>query len=81
MYADRKRWDVGELEVDVEYALDPRAGRARYDVTLKLSAELSDEQVERILVIAGKCPVHRTLAGEIEIADRAERVDRLEKGH
>ena len=74
MYADRKQWVVGNLEVEVEYVLDPRAGRARYDVTLKLPAELSDEQVERILVIAGRCPVHRTLAGEIEIDDSAERV-------
>jgi putative redox protein len=36
---------------------------------------LDDEQLERLRVIAGKCPVHRALAGEtpVEIEDRVER--------
>ena len=34
---------------------------------------LEEEQQERLLVIAGKCPVHRALASEpIEITDRIE---------
>jgi len=73
MYANRKEWDVGDLEVEVDYELDPR-GTSRFDLTLKLPAALNDEQIERLRVIAGKCPVHRVLLGEVEITDRVERV-------
>jgi len=74
MYADRKGWDVGDLVVDVDYELHPREGRARFDLTMRLPKELSDEQIEKLITIAGRCPVHRILLGEIEIADLVERV-------
>jgi putative redox protein len=73
MYAARKELDVGDLEVAVDYDLQPK-GTSRFDVLLKLPSTLSDEQVEQLRVIAGKCPVHRVLKGEVEIADRVERV-------
>lgn len=71
MYADRKGWDVGKLEVEVEGEAGPEA---HFEVTLKLPASLDGEQVRRLTVIAGKCPVHRTLTGEVEITDRVERI-------
>ena len=43
-------------------------------MVLKLPDSVTDEQVERLLVIAHKCPVHRTLMGEVEIVDRAVRL-------
>jgi putative redox protein len=70
MYAGRKGWDVGDLEVDVGYEL--KRGRGRYEVVVKVPRTLTDEQLERLGVIAGKCPVHRALTGEIEINDRIE---------
>jgi putative redox protein len=72
MYADRKGWDLGDVEVTADFHGPPRREPARFDVSIELTAGLSDDQVERIKVIAGKCPVHRTLAGEVEIADRVE---------
>jgi putative redox protein len=74
MYADRKGWDVGNIEVSAEYEQQGVGEPASFDVTVQLPSSLSDEQVERIMVIAGKCPVHRTLVGEVTINDRAERV-------
>jgi putative redox protein len=74
MYADRKGWDVGELEVSAEFERPPAGETATFDVTVRLSSSLSEEQVERIMVIAGKCPVHRTLVGEVVVNDRAELV-------
>lgn len=71
MYAERKGWDVGPLEVEVEGDTGPQA---HFEVILKLPTSLDDEQVKRLTVIAGKCPVHRTLVGEVEISDRVERV-------
>jgi putative redox protein len=74
MYADRKGWDVGALEVEVEYDLGLREGRARFEVVLKLPESITDEQLERLIAIAHRCPVHRTLMGQVEIVDRAVRV-------
>jgi putative redox protein len=74
MYADRKGWEVGDVAVDVDYDLEPQEGWARFDLTIHLPKALSDEQVEKLIVIAGKCPIHRVLLGEIEIAERVERV-------
>ena len=73
MYAERKQWDVGDLEVEVDYDLGETDVPARYEVVLRLPPGLSDEQAERLRVIAGKCPVHRALTGDVEIDDRVER--------
>jgi putative redox protein len=74
MYADRKDWDVGDLEVEVDYEFGEGELPTRYEVVLKLPGDLSDEQAERLRSIAGKCPVHRALMGEVEITDQVERV-------
>jgi putative redox protein len=75
MYADRKGWEVGDLEATADFHYPvPRGEPAHFEVTLKIPVELSEEQVERIKVIAGKCPVHRTLIGEVHIEDRVELV-------
>jgi len=72
MYAERKGWDVGDLEVVVE--ADTGAKPARFEVLLKLPESLDDEQARRLQVIAHKCPIHRILLAEAEIVDRIERV-------
>jgi putative redox protein len=74
MYANRKGWDVGDLEIEVDYEFGEGEVPTRYDVVLKLPEDLSGEQVERLRVIAGKCPVHRALIGDVEITDQVERV-------
>jgi putative redox protein len=75
MYAARKGWDLGHVEVEVD--MDVEGGRMNsFVVNLKVESELDDEQLERLRVIAGKCPVHRALASEtpISIEDRIERI-------
>lgn len=68
MYADRKEWDIEGLEVSVDFEGTPKAGEsARFAVHLHTPSSLSDEQVERIAAIAAKCPVHRTLVGDVQI--------------
>jgi putative redox protein len=73
MYAERKGWDLGSVEVDVDVTYRDYSPLS-FAVTLRLPAGLSDEQLERLLVVAGKCPVHKLIAGETEvrIADRIE---------
>jgi putative redox protein len=75
MYAQRKGWDVGPVEVDVQYSPAERGCPTKFDLVLHLPAHLSDEQVANLRVIAAKCPIHRTLDGEVMFTERVERVN------
>ncbi len=72
MYAQRKGWDLSELEVEAEYEPADKGAPTRFRLTIKLPAGLSDEQIERLSVIAAKCPVHRTLDGDVRFEERIE---------
>jgi putative redox protein len=74
MYAQRKGWELGNVEVGVEMEYGPSAVPQSFTVTLKLPRALSDEQIERLGMIATKCPVHRALSHErqVTITDRVE---------
>jgi putative redox protein len=72
MYADRKEWPLDHIQVDVVHekmhAEDCDCGRdasmGRIDVldrTVRLQGDLSDVQRQRLLEIANRCPVHRSL--------------------
>jgi putative redox protein len=74
MYADRKGWDVGHVEVDVEYTPADRGCPTKFELVVRLPDDLPEEQVERLRVIAAKCPVHRALDGEVMFQERIERV-------
>jgi putative redox protein len=76
MYGARKRWDLAGLEVVAESQPGERGACGPFLVTLRLPRRLSDEQVRRLRVIAGRCPVHRTLASPqaCVIDDRIQRV-------
>jgi len=73
MYANRKGWDVGAVEVDVEMSYEGPVPNS-FEVGLKLPGHLDAEQKRRLLVIATKCPVHKVLAGEghVRVVERLE---------
>src|SRR5689334_19686613 len=75
MYAQRKGWDIGGVEVEAEYTPAERGCPTKFSLTLRLPSDLTDEQVERLRVIAAKCPVHRTLDGEVMFDERVQRVE------
>jgi len=77
MYAERKGWDMTGIEVDCDYAPAERGRPTQFNLVLRLPEGLSDEQVERLNVIAAKCPIHRTLEGEVTFNERVERVTRV----
>ena len=74
MYADRKGWDVSGLEVDCDYMPAERGCPTRFGLVVRLPDTLSEEQAERLGVIAAKCPIHRTLEGEVTFDERVQRV-------
>lgn len=75
MYAGRKGWEVGPIEVDVDVAYDG-AVPSTYAVALKLPRELSEDQRQRLLTIAARCPVHKVLVGEASVTV-SERIEAL----
>jgi putative redox protein len=75
MYAARKGWDLGYVEIEVEYSPAERGCPTRFDLIMRLPETASDEQLERLRVIAAKCPVHRTLDGEVMFDERVERLE------
>ncbi|MDX6700507.1 MAG: putative redox protein [Baekduia sp.] len=74
MYANRKGWDVGDVEVCCDYTPAERGCPTRFNLVMRFPDSMSDEMVERLRVIAAKCPVHRTLEGEVMFDERVERV-------
>jgi putative redox protein len=72
MYATRKGWNVDGMEVDCRYSPAERGSPTRFELIMRMPAHLSEEQVERLQVIAAKCPVHRTLEGEVAFDERVE---------
>jgi putative redox protein len=75
MYADRKGWDLGRVEVSVDYGR-PSDGSLTYETKISTPADLSDDQRERILVIASKCPVHKALTAlDVRIEDSLSTIE------
>lgn len=74
MYAQRKGWNLDGVEVACEYQPAERGAPTRFELVLRLPSDLAPEHVEKLRVIAAKCPVHRTLDGEVMFDERVELV-------
>ena len=72
MYAKRKGWDIGDISVDVDYEPAQRGSPTKFKMAVAFPKELPEEQRERLMQIAAKCPVHRTLEGEVMFEETAE---------
>jgi putative redox protein len=80
MYARRKRWPLEAVTVRLRHsrihaadcaACETKEGRLDcIEREVELAGVLSDDQRARLLDIANKCPVHRTLMSEIHIESR-----------
>jgi putative redox protein len=80
MYAEQKKWPLRRVSVELKHdkvhaadcaECETREGRIdKIERVLTLEGELDDTQRQRLLEIANKCPVHRTLHGEVWIPTR-----------
>jgi putative redox protein len=76
MYAARKEWGLGTVEVAVDFTEATTDDPATFDVRITLGADLSEENRDRLLIIAGKCPVHRALKDQnVVIHDSLEFIE------
>lgn len=65
MYAERKSWDLQSIDVDISHERINR--QYKIFAKLHLTGDLTDEQKQRLLEIADKCPVHKLLQASAEI--------------
>ena len=80
LYARRKQWPLDGVEVRLRHSrihaadcaeCETKEGRLdRIELELQLAGALDGDQRARLLEIADKCPVHRTLTSEINIRSR-----------
>jgi putative redox protein len=76
MYARRKGWDLAEVSIDLTHdrvhATDSQHEGGRIELVqreISIRGQLSEEQRERLLEIAARSPVHKTLLNGPKIVD------------
>lgn len=77
MYAERKGWDLKEIVTYMDHDkvhkedsedFDKKGSKvSRFTRSLEIKGDLTEEMKEKLLEIADKCPVHRTLHEDIII--------------
>lgn len=77
MYADRKEWPVEDIYIEMRHFKshaedcvdcdDPNSKIDKIEKEIIVKGDLSRNQLNRLLEISKKCPVHKTLLNEIEI--------------
>ena len=77
MYAKRKDWHIDNVEVHTSYSKthaldceDCESSNAKIDTfhrEIKITGDFDEKQMERLLQIADKCPVHKTLHNETQV--------------
>ena len=80
MYVKRKGWDLQNIEVHtshtkvakqvVENGEQKEIKVDTFNREIKLKGNLDDKQIQRILQIADKCPVHKTLHSDIDVVTK-----------
>lgn len=69
MYADRKEWPLEEIKIELQLETEKIENKQTTSIVrrLQFKGALDESQIKRLLDIAGKCPVHNLLTGEVQI--------------
>ncbi|MDX1641178.1 MAG: OsmC family protein [Balneolaceae bacterium] len=83
MYADRKEWPVEDIYIEMRHSKvhaedcedcdDPKARIDKIEKDIIVKGDLDDKQLNRLLEISKKCPVHKTLLNDMEIESTVEK--------
>ena len=68
MYIDRKEWDIPEIKISLNLSQETEpALKTTIYRSISFTKNISEEQKERLLNIAEKCPISKLLKGNITI--------------
>ena len=67
MYANKKNWALDTIVVDVDFERNEEKKTSDIIRKISFTGNLDTEQKQRLMAIADKCPIHKTLSGQINI--------------
>jgi len=69
MYADRKSIPLDSIKIHLAISREDQLDEGKtVNVKLEFTGELSSEQINRLVEISEKCPIHKILSNPIRIA-------------
>lgn len=67
MYVNLKGWKLNAIHIHIKWEKESAKDLGSIHREIELEGDLSEEQRERILRVANKCPIHRVLTNPMEI--------------
>lgn len=68
MYADRKNFNLDSIKIDLAICKEEEMSKeTRITRKIELVGDLTDDERQRLMVIADKCPIHKILTNPIKI--------------
>ncbi len=76
LYAKRKAWNLEKVSVSVSHKKikNSEIEKDHFTRNFQFEGDLTNEQQQRLLEIAKKCPIHKTLHNEIIVEDFVEEI-------
>ena len=68
MYSAQKKWELGEIKVDVE--METKEDHTIFHRKITFEKTITEEMQTRLLLVADKCPVHKILSKAIKIESK-----------
>jgi putative redox protein len=68
MYAQRKGWNLGQVEIQLEAEKDKHGILSGIKMHIELDKTIGEEEQRRLKEIATRCPTHKILSSGVSIA-------------
>lgn len=66
MYADRKGWDIGDVEISTTLEWNREENKTAIFSTVQFSGQLNQDQRTRLIKIAESCPIHKIITHPVD---------------
>ncbi len=67
MYTDHKKWDIQEINIDIDLERDEAENILTITQTITLLGNLDENQRNRLVAVVNNCPIQETLLNTINI--------------